>query len=66
MNTYRNKKTGVIIEIASEFGDTQVWEKISPAPATKAVKAEPKKEKVVEETPETPKKKATVRKAVKK
>ena len=63
MNTYRNKLTGVVIEIASEFGDTKVWEKISPAPVVKAVKAEPKKEAVPEETP---KKKTTARKAVKK
>ena len=61
MNTYRNKKTGVLIEIASEFGNTEVWEKIDPAPVAKAVKAEPKKE-------EAPKKaapkKTTTRKAV--
>ena len=56
MNAYRNKKTGVIIEIPSFFGSNEVWELISPAPAAKA-KAEP--EKV-----EAPKK-AAVRKAVK-
>lgn len=64
MNTYRNKKTGAILEIASEFGNTEVWEKITPAPVAKAVKAEPKKEKVVED--EALKKKTTARKAVKK
>jgi hypothetical protein len=64
MNTYRNKKTGAILVIASEFGNTSVWEKIddSPAPvAKKPVKAEPKEEKK-EEAP----KKTTARKAVKK
>ncbi len=60
MNTYRNKKTGVILEISSEFGSSEVWEKISPTPATNKVKAEPKEEKKVE----APKK--TTRKAVKK
>lgn len=63
MNTYRNKLTGAVIEIASEFGNSEVWEKINPAPAAKTVKAEPKKEAVPEEAP---KKKTTVRKAVKK
>ena len=63
MNTYRNRLTGVVIEIASEFGNDKVWERISPAPVAKAVKAEPKKD-VVEE--EAPKKKTTARKAVKK
>jgi len=62
MNIYRNKKTGVVIEIPSEFGNDEVWEKISPAPVAKKVKAEPVEE--VEE--ETPKKKTTTRKAVKK
>ena len=63
MNIYRNKQTGVVIEIASEFGNTEVWEKISPAPVAKAVKAEPKKD---EEASETPVKKTTARKAAKK
>ena len=64
MNTYRNKKTGAILVIASEFGNTSVWEKIddSPTPVVKKpVKAEPKEEKK-EEAP----KKTTTRKAVKK
>lgn len=64
MNTYRNKKTGAIITIPSEFGNNSVWEKIenSPAPPVvkKTVKAEPK-----EEPKEFAPKKAT-RKAVKK
>ena len=63
MNVYRNKKTGVLIEIASEFGNDKVWELVSPMPVAKKVKAEPKEE-VKEE--ETPKKKTTARKAVKK
>lgn len=59
MNTYRNKKTGQIIEMASEFGSNAVWEKIS-APQ-KSVKAEEKTDaKMVEP------KKTTTRKAVKK
>ena len=64
MNTYRNKQTGAILVIASEFGNTSVWEKIddSPTPVAKAVKAEPKEEKKVE----APKKATTTRKAVKK
>ena len=64
MNTYRNKKTGAVLVIASEFGNSEVWEKIddSPAPVVKkSVKAEPKEEKK-EEAP----KKTTSRKAVKK
>ena len=64
MNTYRNKKTGAILVIASEFGNTSVWEKIDDSPTTdnkKPVKAEPKEEKK-EEAP----KKTTARKAVKK
>ena len=61
MNVYRNRKTGIIIEISSEFGDDKVWEKVSPAPVAEKVKAEP-----VEEVKETPKKKTTARKAVKK
>ena len=50
MNIYRNKKTGAIIEIKSEFGSNEIWERV-PA------KAEP------EAIPEAPKK---TRKAVKK
>lgn len=64
MNTYRNKKTGAIVEIFSTFGSNEVWELISPAPAAEAVKAEPKEEKK-EEKKAAPKK-ATTRKAVKK
>ena len=60
MNVYRNRKTGVVIEIPSEFGSTEVWEKISPAPAADKVKAEAKEE------PKTAPKKTTTRKAVKK
>lgn len=61
MNVYRNKKTGVLVEIASEFGCSEVWELVNPAPAApKKVKAEPEEEKT-----EAPKK-ATTRKAVKK
>lgn len=63
MNVYRNKKTGVMLEIASEFGNNEVWEKISPSPAAKQVKAEPEDDVKIAEAP---KKKATVRKAVKK
>ena len=67
MNTYRNKLTGVVIEIASDFGNTQVWEKISPTPAAKAAKAEPEKEAepkkaVKKAAPKT----TTAKKAVKK
>ena len=64
MNVYRNKETGVVIEIASEFGDAKVWERISPAPAPKAVKAEPKKEEAPKKA--APKKTTTTKKAVKK
>lgn len=60
MNIYKNKKTGQILEMASEFGSNAVWEKVS-APQ-KPVKAEKKAEA---ETVETPKK-TTTRKAVKK
>ena len=63
MNVYRNKETGVVIEIASEFGDSKVWEKISPAPIAKAVKAEPTEEKPKKTAP---KKTTTTKKAVKK
>lgn len=57
MNVYRNKLTGAIIEIPSEFGNDTVWENISPTPAAK--KAEQKVEKAT-----APKK--AVKKAVKK
>ncbi len=60
MNIYRNKKTGAILEISSEIGSNQVWEKLSPAPVAEKVKAEPQEEK--KEAP----KKTTARKAVKK
>ena len=63
MNVYRNKLTGAIIEIPSEFGSGEVWEKISPAPATNKVKAEPEEDIKIAEAP---KKKTTTRKAVKK
>lgn len=63
MNVYRNKKNGVMLEIASEFGNNEVWEKISPSPVAKQVKAEPDDDIKIAEAP---KKKATVRKAVKK
>ena len=63
MNVYRNRKTGVVIEIPSEFGSTEVWEKISPAPAADKVEAEPEEDIKIAEAP---KKKATARKAVKK
>lgn len=64
MNIYRNKKTGVVLEIASEFGNSEVWEKISPAPSVKPVKAEPAEPK--EEKKAAPKKTTTTKKAVKK
>lgn len=60
MNVFRNRKTGVVIEIPSEFGSSEVWEKISPAPAAEKVKAEP------EEVKKPAPKKTTTRKAVKK
>ena len=67
MNIYRNKKTGVLIEIPSEFGNAEVWEKVSPTHAAKTVKAEPvKEEKVEKPKTTTPKKATTTKKAVKK
>lgn len=63
MNVYRNKKTGAMLEIASEFGNNEVWEKVSPSPSANQVKAEPDDDIKIAEAP---KKKATVRKAVKK
>ena len=63
MNRYRNKITGVEIEITSEFGNTEVWEKVSPTPAAEKVKAEPEEDIKIAEAP---KKKTTARKAVKK
>lgn len=66
MNVYRNRKTGVVIEIPSEFGNAEVWEKISPAPAAKPVKAEPVKEDKAEKPKTAPKKATTTKKAVKK
>ena len=67
MNTYRNKKTGVVIEIPSEFGNTEVWEKISPTPAAKPVKAEPVKEEKAEKLKTTaPKKTTTAKRTAKK
>lgn len=62
MNIYRNKKTGVMLEIPSEFGCSEVWELVKPTPsAPKKVKAEPV-EDVKAESPKKP----TARKAVKK
>lgn len=61
MNIYKNKKTGVVVEITSEFGSNEVWELVSPAPVAKKVKAEPETE-VKTEAP----KKTTTKKAVKK
>ena len=63
MNIYRNKKTGTVIEIPSEFGNDKVWEKISPSPIAKKVKAEPDEDIKIADPP---KRKTTVRKAVKK
>lgn len=61
MNIYRNKKTGAIVEITSQFGSDEVWELMNPTPSPKKVKAEPEKEV----KPEAPKK-TTTKKAVKK
>ena len=63
MNVYRNKKTGVMLEIASEFGNNEVWEKVSPSPVADQVKAEPDDDIKIAEAP---KRKTTTRKAVKK
>lgn len=63
MNVYRNKNTGLVIEIPSEFGNSKVWEKISPSPAADKVKAEPDEDIKIADPP---KKKTTARKAVKK
>ena len=63
MNVYRNKKTGVLIEIPSEFGNNEVWELVTPAPVAKAGKAEPEEEKPKKTAP---KKATTTKKAVKK
>ena len=41
MNIYRNKKTGAIIEIPSEFGNDEVWvrvEKSLPEPVVEEEK----------------------------
>ena len=41
MNIYRNKKTGAIIEIPSEFGSDEVWAKVfSSEPVVPEVKEE--------------------------
>ena len=45
MNVYRNKKTGAIIEIPSEFGSNDVWAKIDSS--SEPVVAEEKAEKEV-------------------
>ena len=52
-----------MIEIPSEFGNSKVWEKISPSPAADKVKAEPDEDIKIADPP---KKKTTARKAVKK
>ena len=65
MNTYRNRKTGVVIEIASEFGNSEVWERISPASPSDPVKAGPVKDEPKEKKT-VPKKTTTTKKAVKK
>ena len=43
MNIYRNKKTGAIIEIPSEFGSNDVWEKVNK-PSSETVAEKPEKE----------------------
>lgn len=55
MNIYRNKNTGAIIEIPSEFGSNDVWEKVG----------KPSSEPVVEKTEKVEKApaKKTTRKA---
>ena len=63
MNVYRNKLTGAMIDIPSEFGSNEVWERVSPAPAANKVKAEPEEDIKIAEAP---KRKTTTRKAVKK
>ena len=66
MNIYRNRITGVIVEMASEFGNKEVWEKISPAPAAKTtVKAEPEEKPKTTKT-QTTKKATTTKRTVKK
>lgn len=45
MNVYRNKKTGAIIEIPSEFGNNDVWAKIDSS--SEPVVTEEKVEKEV-------------------
>jgi hypothetical protein len=52
MNIYRNKKTGAIIEIPSEFGSNDVWEKVNKP------SSEPVVEKVEKEV-KAPAKKTT-------
>ena len=63
MNVYCNKKTGVMLEIASEFGNNEVWEKVSFSPVADQVKAESDDDIKIAEAP---KRKTTTRKAVKK
>ena len=38
MNIYRNKKTGAIIEIPSEFGSNDVWEKVEKPSSEPVIK----------------------------
>lgn len=61
MNIYRNKKTGAIIEIPSEFGVNDVWEKVnkpSSEPVIAKVEKVEKTEKIEQEV-KAPAKKTT-------
>lgn len=40
MNIYRNKKTGAIIEIPSEFGNDEVWAKVEESSSEPVVAEE--------------------------
>ena len=57
MNIYRNKKSGAIIEIPSEFGVNDVWEKVN----------KPSSEPVIEKVEKTePEEKAPAKKTTRK
>lgn len=58
MNIYRNKKSGAIIEIPSEFGVNDVWEKVNKPSSEPVIE---KVEKIEKTEPEVkaPAKKTT-------
>ena len=66
MNIYRNKKSGAIIEIPSEFGNNDVWEKVNKPSSEPVIEKVEKVEKVEKPEKTEPEVKAPAKKATRK